>query len=99
MNHQASRVTNICEMRKDFQIVDEPFARFESVLESEGKDRPCAFGCVFLGHRMIRVAREGCILNPTHLRVFLKVLSHAKRVLEMPVHAHSECFNALQKEK
>src|SRR4051812_18823757 len=86
-------------MRKDFKFVDEPFARFESVFEPEREDRACAFGRVLLRHRMIRVARERCVLDPAHLRVLFEMLRYFKRIFKMPVHAHAKSLHTLKKKE
>ena len=64
MDHQAARVAHVCQMRKDFQLVDEPLARFVAALHAERKNGARAFGRVFLGQRVVGARGQRRILDP-----------------------------------
>src|SRR4051794_4580696 len=99
MNHQASRIPDIRQVREDLKLINEPLAPFESVFQSKGKDCSRTFRCVLLCKRMIRIAGQGRILDPAHLRVLLKVLRNLQGVFKVAVHSHPKRVDPLEKEK
>src|SRR3954453_19541265 len=99
MNHKASRITNICQMREYFQTVDEFLAPLKPAFNSEREYGASPFRRVFLSHLKIRARGQGSVLHPRHCRVLLQKLGHSQGICQMAIHAQAERFHALQEQE
>ena len=67
MNHQALHIRYICQQREQLQIITELLRRLAPTLDLDREDRRAAIGEIALIQRMIRMIRQGRMINLAHL--------------------------------
>ena len=96
MDGQALGIAHIGQVAEELQAFDEFLAGCRAALDAEAQDRAGALGEVFLGALVIGMALEAGIVDPTDLGMLLEEFSHGLGVLDMPVDAQAEGFEALE---
>src|SRR5215469_15741515 len=99
MDHEALRISDICEMREDLQGFNEASSRFETSLNPECKHSSCALRQVAPRERVIPARRQPGVVHPRHSRVPLQKLRNRQRILRMTLHAQLQGLQSLKKQE
>ena len=99
MDDQALNVSNICQQRKDLQLVNELKCCFLSALDIEGEDGCAAVREVLLVQSMIRVVRQRRMVHMLNLRVIGQELNDLLGVLNVTLDTQRQSLSALQQQK
>lgn len=98
MDDQTLNVSNICQQRKDLQLVNELKCCFLSALDIEGEDGCAAVREVLLVQSMIRVVRQRRMVYMLNLRVIGQELNDLLGVLNVTLDTQRQSLSALQQQ-
>ena len=96
MDDQRTRIAHIREMGEHIQRIDKSDACLAPAAQIKTEDCTATFGQQFRRELPVRVTLEFGITHGRDGRFPRQELHHTTRVVDMPRHAQSECFDALQ---
>ena len=99
MDDQTLNVSNICQQRKDLQLVNELKCCFLSALDIEGEDGCAAVREVLLVQSVIRVLRQRRMVDVLDLRMVLEEFNDLLGVLDMALNAQRQRLGALEQQE
>ena len=83
MDDEGLDICDVGEEAEDLQMIDEFLCLFCTALDFECKDRNAAVREVLLVKLMIRMVRQGWMVNLCDMRVFGKVVNNLERIFNM----------------
>jgi len=96
VNNQGLGVTDIGEVGKEVQTVDEGNSCLTSALNFEREYSTSTFGVQVAGKRMICVVREVWVSYSGHGVMIVEKLDHCAGIGDMLFHAHTQRFHTLE---
>src|SRR5450631_3404002 len=95
MDDQRFRITNICQVREEFDMADQVLASFETTLNAEAKDRSKTVREVLFRQFMLWMVGQARIRHPFDGRMILKELCDAHCILAMTLHTQRQRLQPL----
>ena len=81
-------------------MIDEPLRLPRAALDLEREDRAAAVREIFpVQPLLLRILRDGRMVDPLHLRMAVQVLHHPQRVFDVALHPQGERFQPLQEQE
>ena len=77
-------------------MVDEFPCFFLGALDIEGEDRTTAVREELLVELVVRMRRNGWVINLSHLRVVLQILYYLQCILNVTLYTEAQCLQALE---
>src|SRR5947209_20102495 len=92
-------IAHVGQVREEFDVPDQLYARFQSALDAEANNGPIAVQVVPSRCFVLWMTREARIAHPIDGGVAFQELGDALRILAVPLHAQGQRLQSLQEEE
>ena len=96
MNDQRTRITDVGEMREQFHVGHQLYARIIATFQAKGEHCTRTFWRIFLLQGMVLVILQARVVDPGDLVILRQPRRHVQRIVAMLLHAQSQRFHARQ---
>ncbi len=98
MNRQTLCIADVREVAEEFEPIDKVAPRIQATFDAKAENRARTFRQIFFRERVIGVALETWVCNPTDSRMLFQEFRDVLRVAHVAVHSQTQCFQSLQEQ-